>query len=294
MDVVVGQLLAGLSVGSVLLLAAVGMSLTFGQMGIINMAHGEFIMIGAYTVYMVQQFVSVAALSYVIAIPCAFLLAAAVGVLLEQGVLQFMYRRPLDTLLVTFGVSLILQQAARDIFGAPAVAINIPEFLSGHVSLLGAAIPVSRILIIVLAMVLVLLVSWLLKATQVGRRMRAVTVNRELAEVSGIPTRRTDRLTFALGSGLAGIAGVAITLIGSTTPTLGSNYIVYAFLVVVAGGLSSIWGAVIAAVALGIVQSAIAFGTTQSIATWVSFLLVVLFLQWRPQGIFSLKTRSLA
>lgn len=294
MGVVIGQLFAGLSVGSVLLLAAVGMSLTFGQMGIINMAHGEFIMIGAYTVYMVQHLVSSAVLSFMIAIPCAFLLSALVGMLLEQSVLQFMYRRPLDTLLVTFGVSLVLQQAARDLFGAPAVNINIPEFLSRHVGIAGATIPVSRILIIVLAVVLVLLVHRMLKSTQLGRQMRAVTVNRELAEASGIPTRRTDRLTFALGSGLAGVAGVAITLIGSTTPTLGSNYIVYAFLVVVAGGLSSIWGAVIAAFALGIVQSAIAFGTTQSVATWISFLLVVLFLQWRPQGIFSLKTRSLA
>lgn len=294
MDVIVGQLFAGLSVGSVLLLAAVGMSLTFGQMGIINMAHGEFIMIGAYTVYMVQHVVSNSMLSFLISLPCAFLLAALVGVLLEQGVLQFMYKRPLDTLLVTFGISLILQQVARDLFGAPAVDINIPDLFSRHFGMLGATIPVSRILIIVLAILLVLLMHQILRATQLGREMRAVTLNRELAEASGIPTRRTDRLTFAMGSGLAGVAGVAITLIGSTTPTLGSNYIVYAFLVVVAGGLSSIWGAVIAAFALGLVQSAIAFGTTQSIATWVSFLLVVLFLQWRPQGIFSLRTRSLA
>lgn len=293
MDIIFGQLFAGLSVGSVLLLAAVGMSLTFGQMGIINMAHGEFIMIGAYTVYMVQQIVSNPTASFLIALPCSFLLAAVVGMILEQAILQHMYKRSLDTLLVTFGVSIILQQVARDIFGAPAVNIAIPPLLTRHLSIAGADIPVSRILIIVLAIVLVLAMDRVLKKTQLGRQMRAVTVNRELAEASGIPTRNVDRLTFSIGSGLAGIAGVAITLIGSTTPTLGSNYIVYAFLVVVAGGLSSIWGAVIAAFALGIIQAAIGYTTTLSVATWVSFLLVVAFLQWRPQGIFSLKTRSL-
>ncbi|MFT8395112.1 urea ABC transporter permease subunit UrtB [Propionibacterium sp.] len=294
MDIIVGQLFAGLSVGSVLLLAAVGMSLTFGQMGIINMAHGEFIMIGAYTTYMVQHVISNPGWSFVVALPCAFLLAAVIGVILEQSVLQYMYSRTLDTLLVTFGVSLILQQLARNVFGAPAVSIDIPTLLSDHLTIFGATVPVSRIFIIVLAVVLVLLLQRLLKATQLGRQMRAVTVNRELAEASGIATRHTDRLTFAIGSGLAGVAGVAITLIGSTTPTLGSNYIVYAFLVVVAGGLSNIWGAVIAAFALGIIQSAIAYESTQSVATWVSFLVVVIFLQFRPQGIFSLKTRSLA
>lgn len=294
MDVVVAQLFAGLSVGSVLLLAALGLALTFGQMGVINMAHGEFIMAGAYTAFVVQQAVGDAGASLLISIPVSFLVGGALGLILEELLLKRMYRRPLDTLLVTFGVALVLQQLARDIFGAPAVEVRSPAWLQGNIEVLGAVVPWSRLFIIGLALVMFAALVVLLVVTPLGRRIRAVVLNRDLAETSGISTRNVDRLTFFIGSGLAGVAGVALTLIGSTGPTLGTNYIVDAFLVVVAGGVGNIWGSVLAAFGLGILQSAVEYSTTASVAKVVILLVVVVFLQIRPQGIFSVKTRSLA
>jgi urea transport system permease protein len=294
MDVVVAQLFAGLSVGSVLLLAALGLALTFGQMGVINMAHGEFIMAGAYTAYVVQQAVGDAGASLLISIPVSFLVGGALGLILEELLLKRMYRRPLDTLLVTFGVALVLQQLARDIFGAPAVEVRSPAWLQGNIEVLGAVVPWSRLFIIGLALVMFAGLVVLLVVTPLGRRIRAVVLNRDLAETSGISTRNVDRLTFFIGSGLAGVAGVALTLIGSTGPTLGTNYIVDAFLVVVAGGVGNIWGSVLAAFGLGILQAVVEYSTTASVAKVVILVVVVVFLQIRPQGIFSVKTRSLA
>ncbi|RVW10095.1 urea ABC transporter permease subunit UrtB [Prescottella agglutinans] len=293
MDVVVGQLFTGLSIGSILLLAALGLSLTFGQMGVINMAHGEFIMAGSYTAYVVQQVVSSTGASLLISLVAGFVVGGLMGVLLEATLIRRMYHRPLDTLLVTFGVGLVLQQLARDIFGAPAVNVVAPSWLSGGVEILGAVVPKTRIFILVLAIVAVAVLSFALARTSTGRRIRAVVQNRDLAETSGISSRRTDVTTFFIGSGLAGVAGVALTLIGSTSPTVGQSYLIDAFLVVVIGGLGRLSGAVVAAFALGILNSFIEYSTTASIAKVIVFVLIVIFLQVRPQGLFVAKTRSL-
>ncbi|MDI9901180.1 urea ABC transporter permease subunit UrtB [Rhodococcus sp. IEGM 1409] len=293
MDVVIGQLFTGLSIGSILLLAALGLSLTFGQMGVINMAHGEFIMAGSYTAYVVQQVISNATGSLIISLLVGFVVGGLMGVVLEMVLVSRMYHRPLDTLLVTFGVGLILQQLARDIFGAPAVNVSAPTWLSGGVDIFGAVVPKTRIFILVLAIAAVIALSVALKQSSMGRRIRAVVQNRDLAETSGISSRRTDITTFFLGSGLAGVAGVALTLIGSTSPTIGQSYLIDAFLVVVVGGLGQMKGAVIAAFALGILNSFIEYSTTASIAKVIVFVIIVVFLQVRPQGLFAVKTRSL-
>ena len=242
---------------------------------------------------MVQQIVSADGASLLISLIVGFLVGGVMGVLLEVTLIQRMYHRPLDTLLVTFGVGLILQQLARDIFGAPAVNVVTPDWLRGGVDILGAVVPKTRIFILVLAIVAVVALSVALKKTAMGRRIRAVVQNRDLAETSGISSRRTDISTFFLGSGLAGVAGVALTLIGSTSSTVGQSYLIDAFLVVVVGGLGQIKGAVIAAFALGILNSFIEYSTTASIAKVIVFVLIVIFLQARPQGLFAVKTRSL-
>ena len=293
MEALFSQLFAGLSLGSVLLLAALGLALTFGQMGVINMAHGEFMMAGAYTAYVVQGVVTDAGFSLLLAIPLGFLVGGVLGVILEATLLRRMYHRPLDTLLVTWGVALILQQAARDIFGAPNVDVRAPDWLSGGVDIGVTEVPAARIFILALSVAAVVGLAALLRTTPVGRRIRGVVQNRDLAETVGIDTRATDRFTFFVGSGLAGVAGVAVTLLGSTGPTLGTNYIVDAFLVVVAGGIGQIKGAVIAAFGLGLLQSAFEYSTTASIAKVLVFVVVVVFLQIRPQGIFNVRTRSL-
>ena len=293
MNVLVGQLFTGLSIGSILLLAALGLSLTFGQMGVINMAHGEFIMAGSYTAFVVQQVISSAGVSLFVSLLVGFLVGGAMGVILEITLIRRMYHRPLDTLLVTFGVGLLLQQAARDIFGAPAVNVVAPSWLSGGVEIFGAVVPKTRLFILALAVICVIALIASMKYTPMGRRIRAVVQNRDLAETVGISSRRTDITTFFLGSGLAGLAGVALTLIGSTSPTIGQSYLIDAFLVVVIGGLGRIEGAVLAAVALGLLNSFIEYSTTASIAKVIVFVLIVIFLQVRPQGLFAVKTRSL-
>jgi urea transport system permease protein len=294
MQALLSQLVAGLSLGSVLLLAALGLALTFGQMGVINMAHGEFMMAGAYTAYVAQGLIADAGISLLSAIPLGFLVGGVMGVVLEATLIRRMYHRPLDTLLVTWGVSLILQQAARDIFGAPNVEVRAPGWLAGSIDIGITQVPAARLFILVLAVVAVVGLSLLLKMTPLGRRIRGVVQNRDLAETVGISTRSTDRITFFIGSGLAGIAGVALTLLGSTGPTLGTSYIVDAFLVVVAGGIGQLKGAVIAAFGLGLLQATFEYSTTASIAKVMVFVVVVVFLQIRPQGIFSVRTRSLA
>lgn len=294
MDVLFSQLFAGLSLGSVLLLAALGLALTFGQMGVINMAHGEFMMAGAYTAFVVQGIVGSAGVSLLVALPLGFLVGGLLGLLLEATLIHRMYRRPLDTLLVTWGVALLLQQVARDVFGAPNVDVRAPAWLSGAVELFGLAVPKTRLFILALAVVAVVALAVVLRATPLGRRIRAVVQNRDLAEASGVSTRATDRLTFFIGSGLAGIAGVALTLLGSIGPTLGTSYIVDAFLVVVAGGIGQIKGTVIAAFTLGLLQATFEYSTTASVAKVLVFVAIVAFLQVRPQGLVSVRTRSLA
>ncbi|QYN35632.1 urea ABC transporter permease subunit UrtB [Pseudonocardia sp. DSM 110487] len=294
MEALVTQVFNGLSGGSILLLAALGLALTFGQMGVINMAHGEFIMAGAYTAYVTQNVLGSAGLSLLVSLPIAFAVGGVLGVVLEATLLRRMYHRPLDTLLVTWGVSLVLQQLARDVFGTAGVDVPAPGWLSGPVEVLGFAFPRTRLFILLLAVAAFVVLAAALRYTALGRRIRATVQNRPLAETSGISTRATDRLTFFIGSGLAGVAGVALTLMGSISPNLGTSYIVDAFLVVVVGGIGQIRGAVIAAFLLGVAQSWIEYSTTASIAKVLVFALIVAFLQVRPQGIFTVRTRSLA
>lgn len=291
--VIISQLFTGASYGAALLLIALGLSLTFGQMGVINMAHGEFVMAGAYSAYVTQLIIGNSDISLIAAIPVAFVIAGLLGLLLEVLVISRMYHRALDTLLVTFGVSLVLQQAAKDIFGAQAVAVQAPSWLSGQIPILGYRYPLSQLFILVLALGCLFGLAALLKFSSLGRKIRATVQNRDLAETVGISTRNIDRLTFFLGSGLAGIAGVAVTRITSTTSTMGSEFIIWAFLVVVAGGIGQIKGAVIAAFSLGILRAFLTYFTDGSMAVVLTFLLVVVFLQLRPQGLFAVRTRSL-
>jgi urea transport system permease protein len=293
MDAVLGQLYAGISLGSVLLLVALGLTLTFGQMGVINMAHGEFLMAGAYTAFVVQQVIGGAGLALLIALPLAFLVGGLLGVLLETTLISRLYSRPLDTLLVTWGVALILQQLARDVFGAPAVEVRAPEWLRGNVEVFGVPFTTGRLFIVALAVAAVAALSAVLRFSALGRRIRAVVQSRGLAETSGINSRLTDRMTFFIGSGLAGVAGVALTLIGSTQPYMGQTYIVDAFLVVVAGGVGQVRGAVLAAFGLGVLQATFAYSQSVSTAKVLLLIAVIAFLQLRPQGLFSVRTRSL-
>ncbi len=295
MTVILNQTFTGISIGAVLLLIALGLTLTFGQMGVINMAHGEFIMTGAYTTYVLQKSISDAGLSLLVALPVAFVVAGLMGALLEWLLIRRLYTRPLDTLLVTWGVSLMLQQLARDIFGAPNVQTHAPDLLTDNIAVGGGiTLANSRLFILGLALLCVLALTIVLRTTPLGRRIRAVVQNRDLAEVSGIATGKVDRMTFFIGSGLAGVAGVALTLVGPIGPTMGTNYIVDAFLVVVVGGIGQLKGSVITAFALGVLQSVLEYSTTVSVAKVVVLVAIVAFLQWRPQGLYTLRTRSLA
>ena len=290
----VPQLVAGLSNGSIPLLAALGLSLTFGQMGVINNAHGEFMMAGAYTAYVMSTVFASKTLALGLALVAGFVVAGLLGLLLDVLLLSRMRTRPLDTLLVTFGVSLVLQQVARDIFGSTGVYAQAPEALTEPVTLFGYDFPASRLFIFVVSVVCVAALYAVLKFTPLGRRIRATAENRDLAEVSGISTATVDHLTFFIGSGIAGIAGVALSLLNSISYNFGTSFIVQAFLVVVAGGVGQLKGAVIASFALGLCQSAIELPTSSSIAQMSIFLIVVIFLQFRPQGLVAVRSRNLA
>lgn len=291
MHVALAQLVTGLSIAAVLLLIALGLTITFGQMGVINMAHGELIAAGAYTAYMLQG--PVGGQSLLVALPVAFVVAGAIGLALEATLIRRFYRRPLDTLLVTYGVSLILQQLARDLFGAPNVQVRAPTWLNGGFHLGGLDVEATRVFIMGIV-ALAVGATWLfLTRSPRGRQTRAVVENRQLAACTGIPTAAVDRRTFFIGSGLAGVAGVGITLLGSIGPTLGAGYLVRAFLVVVVGGLGQLRGAVLAAVGLGLFQAFSEYWTNASVAQVLLFLVIVAFLQLRPQGLFVLRTRAL-
>lgn len=294
MDAFTTPLLAGTATGALLLIAALGLALTFGQMGVINMAHGEFLMAGAYTAYLTQQVVTNTDLSIVIALPVAFVVAGLMGLALEASIISWMYRRPLDTLLVTVGVSLVLQQLAKDIFGAQGDPVRAPSWLRGSIEVFGYNWPYRQIFTILLALAALAALAALLKYTAYGRQIRATVQNRDLAETMGVSTRRIDRVTFFIGSGLAGIGGVAVSLISGTNPNLGTTYIISAFLVVVAGGLGQLKGTVIAAFAVGIVTAYFTDWFSASMAQVFTFALVVIFLQVRPQGLFTVRTRGLA
>lgn len=294
MDAFTTPLLAGAATGALLLIAALGLALTFGQMGVINMAHGEFLMAGAYTAFLTQQVVTNTDISILLALPVAFVVAGLLGLLLEVAIIQWMYRRPLDTLLVTVGVSLLLQQLAKDVFGAQGDPVHTPGWLEGNVDVFGYHWPYRQMFTIVLALAALGALGALLKYTAYGRQIRATVQNRDLAETMGVSTRTVDRVTFFVGSGLAGIGGVAVSLISGTNPNLGTTYIISAFLVVVAGGLGQLKGTVIAAFAVGIVTAFLTDWSSSSMAQVVTFGLVVVFLQLRPQGLFTVRTRGLA
>lgn len=298
MDAIILQLFNGISLGSILLMVALGLAFAFGLMGVINMAHGEFIMVGAYTAYVAQQYLAPRlggveiGIWYLVALPLAFLTAAALGALMEVTLIRHLYGRPLDTLLATWGVALILQQGARSIFGAPNVNVSSPAWLTGGFDIgAGLLLPYKRVFIIGLVIVAVSFVYYHLYRTGSGRRLRAVMQNRSMASCLGVRSRRVDAFTFALGTGLAGVAGCALALIGPIGPALGTFWIVDAFMVVVLGGVGSLGGTVLAAMVIGIANTTFELGTTATVGKVLVLLMIIAFLQWKPKGLAVLQTR---
>ncbi|MDO8305412.1 urea ABC transporter permease subunit UrtB [Herminiimonas sp.] len=294
----VGNLFYGISLGSVLLLAALGLAITFGLMGIINMAHGELLMIGAYTTYVCQtlfrKYVPDAIDFYLmVALPAAFLVAAAVGILLERTVIRWLYGRPLETLLATWGISLVLMQSVRSIFGAQNVEVSNPSWMSGGITVLdNLVLSWNRIVIILFAMCVVAAVWLILNKTRLGLFVRAVTQNRRMADCVGVATGRIDMMTFGLGSGIAGLGGVALSQLGNVGPDLGQAYIVDSFMVVVLGGVGQLAGTVIAALSLGEINKFLEPVAGAVMAKIVILVFIIIFIQKRPQGLFALKGRS--
>lgn len=300
MEIFLSQVFNGLSLSSILLLVGLGLSITFGIMGVINFAHGEFLMIGAYTVYFIQvifaKYVSphLFGMYFLAAIPAAFFIAALIGFLLEKFLIRFLYGRPYETILATWGVSLIFQQAARNIFGANNVAVASPLWLKGGIEISqGLQLPYNRLFILSLSGLCIVSMHLYLYRSSNGRRIRAVMQNRQMSACVGIPTRKVDAFTFALGSGLAGVAGCAVSLLGSIGPATGQNYIIDAFMVVILGGVGGLTGTIIGALVIGTFNPVFEFITTSSMGKVIMFTLVIIFLQWKPQGFFSLKTRAL-
>jgi urea transport system permease protein len=291
-------LFSGASLGSILLLAALGLAITYGLMGIINMAHGEFLMIGAYATYVVQGIFRHYAPAvfdwYVIAaLPTAFLVTAAIGMALERGVLRWLYGRPLETLLTTWGVSLLLIQGCRTMFGAQNVEVENPSWLSGGIALSGGYVaPFNRIVIIGFALAVLAAVWLVINRTRLGLFVRGVTQNRAMASCTGVPTHRVDMLTFGLGSGVAGLGGVALSQIGNVGPDLGQGYIVDSFMVVVLGGVGQLAGTVIAAFGLGSIAKFLEPWWGAVMAKILVLVFIILFIQKRPQGLFALRGRS--
>ncbi len=284
----------GLSASSVLLLAAIGLAITFGVMGVINMAHGEMVMLGAYATYVVQLVLPswLQNWSLAFAIPLAFLVAALVGVAIERLIIRYLYTRPLETLLATWGVSLILQQAVRSLFGANNRQVSNPPFMSGAMHVGGLEITANRLWIIVLAIVVFVALQLVLRATPFGLQMRAVTQNRRMASAMGISTAKIDMLAFALGSGVAGVAGVALSQIDNVSPNLGQGYIIDSFMVVVFGGVGNLWGTALGALTLGVANKILepVIGAVQG--QIVLLIVIILFIQKRPRGLFALKGRA--
>jgi urea transport system permease protein len=283
----------GISLGSVLLLSAVGLAITFGVMGVINMAHGEMMMIGAYTTYVIQQWMpNHIDISLIVAIPAAFVVAGAVGVAMERGMIRFLYGRPLETLLATFGISLILQQAARSIFSPLNKSVASPEWMSGLWQINPAlAITYCRFYIIVFSLLVFAGLVIAIRRTAFGLQMRAVTQNRAMASSMGIRTGWVDALTFGLGSGIAGIAGVALSQLTNVGPNLGQAYIVDSFMVVVFGGVGNLFGTLFGALTLGIVNKLMEPMIGAVLAKIVVLVFIILFIQRRPRGMFALKGR---
>jgi urea transport system permease protein len=287
----------GLSLGSVLLLAAIGLAITFGVMGVINMAHGEMVMLGAYTTFVVQQVIrarnpALFDYSLAIAIPLAFLVAGFVGILIERGIIRFLYGRPLETLLATWGLSLILQQGVRTAFGPTNKDVGNPSWMSGSFELGQITITYNRLWIIVFTLLIFAGLLALLRFTRFGLEMRAVTQNRAMAASMGIRTSRIDALTFGLGSGIAGLAGVALSQIDNVSPNLGQGYIIDSFMVVVFGGVGNLWGTLVGAFTLGIANKFLEPYAGAVLGKIAILVLIILFIQKRPRGLFALKGRA--
>jgi urea transport system permease protein len=293
-----GAIFSGISLGSILLLVALGLAITYGLMGVINMAHGELMMIGAYATYVVQglfqKYLPGAFDWYLLAaVPVAFLASALMGALLERSVIRFLYGRPLETLLATWGISLMLQQFVRSIFGAQNVGVENPVWMSGGVQVLGnLSLPYNRLVIIGFAIAVLLGVAWLISQTRLGLFVRGVTQNRPIAACMGVNTARIDTYAFALGSGIAGLAGCALSQVGNVGPDLGQGYIVDAFMVVVLGGVGQLAGTVYAAMGLGILNKFLEGWTGAVLAKIAVLVFIIIFIQKRPQGIFAMKGRS--
>lgn len=288
----------GLSLGSVLLLAAIGLAITFGVMGVINMAHGEMVMIGAYVTFVVQEVIrahnpALFDSSLFIAIPLAFMVSGCVGILIERGIIQFLYGRPLETLLATWGLSLVLQQAVRTAFGPTNKDVGNPTWMSGTFDLGHLAITYNRLWIIVFALSVFIGLLALLRFTRLGLEMRAVTQNRAMAASMGIPTSRIDALTFGLGSGIAGIAGVALSQIDNVSPNLGQSYIIDSFMVVVFGGVGNLWGTLVGAFTLGVANKFLEPFAGAVLGKIAILVLIILFIQKRPRGLFALNGRAI-
>jgi urea transport system permease protein len=288
----------GLSLGSVLLLAAIGLAITFGVMGVINMAHGEMVMLGAYTTFVVQEIIrnrypGLFDYSLVIAVPLAFLVAGAVGVAIERGVIQFLYGRPLETLLATWGISLILPQAVRTAFGPTNREVGNPSWMSGAFDFGGITITYNRLWIICFTLAVFVALLGMLRFTRLGLEMRAVTQNRSMAASMGIRTKHIDALTFGLGSGIAGIAGVALSQIDNVSPNLGQGYIIDSFMVVVFGGVGNLWGTLVGAFTLGIANKFLEPYAGAVLGKIAILVFIILFIQKRPRGMFALKGRAI-
>ncbi len=287
----------GLSLGSVLLLAAIGLAITFGVMGVINMAHGEMVMLGAYVTFMVQEvcrtrYPALFDMSLFIAIPVAFVVTGAAGMAIERLIIRYLYGRPLETLLATFGLSLILQQLVRTLFGANNREVGAPAFMSGVFDVGGLSITYGRMWIIVFAMLVFAALQIVLRATSFGLKMRAVTQNRRMASAMGIDTNRVDALAFGLGSGIAGMAGVALSQIDNVSPNLGQSYIIDSFMVVVFGGVGNLWGTLVAALTLGVANKFLEPFAGAVLGKIILLIFIILFIQKRPRGLFALKGRA--
>jgi urea transport system permease protein len=293
-----GAMFSGVSLGSILLLVALGLAITYGLMGVINMAHGELMMIGAYATYVVQgifqRYLPGAFDWYLLAsVPVAFMASALVGAVLERSVIRFLYGRPLETLLATWGISLMLMQLVRTIFGAQNVGVENPSWMSGGVQLMGnLSLPYNRIVIVGFAFAVLAAVAFLIGKTRLGLFVRGVTQNRPIASCMGVNTARIDTYAFALGSGIAGLAGCALSQVGNVGPDLGQGYIVDSFMVVVLGGVGQLAGTVYAAVGLGVLNKLLEGWTGAVLAKIAVLVFIIIFIQKRPQGIFAMKGRS--
>ncbi len=284
----------GLSLGSVLLLAAIGLAITFGVMGVINMAHGELIMLGAYTTYMVQLLMpNHIEWSIMVAIPAAFIVSGLFGIAIERGIIRFLYGRPLETLLATFGVSLLLQQLVRTTVSAQNVTVENPAWLSGSLEINAAlSLTYNRLYILLFCMLVFFALMLILKKTSLGLQVRAVAQNRAMARAMGIRSKWVDAMTFGLGSGIAGVAGVALSQLTNVGPNMGQAYIIDSFMVVVFGGVGNLWGALVGAMSLGVANKILEPWAGAVLAKILVLVFIILFIQKRPRGLFPQKGRS--